>query len=274
MRTTPKCAFPECANQAVSRGLCAAHGKQQRLGHVLRPVKERQIGRTCRFPGCGRPCKTKGLCDGHYQQQHAGKELTRLVFRGKQTHTNQGLCSFPECGRAAKAKGLCAGHYGLRRSGQALRPLHRPTDSELQANQPCTFPSCTNMRGSYGLCLGHAKQKRLGRPLTPLKKVAPKGSGFMHGGYRRIRKNNVVYSEHRLVMEAHLGRLLLAEETVHHKNGVKHDNRLKNLELWSHKHQPGQRVADQVVYAIEILERYAPDMLSKTRRQLPLPPAA
>lgn len=133
----------------------------------------------------------------------------------------------------------------------------------------CSISDCERPFRSKNLCEIH--YRRLLTHGDPLADVATKdGSGFVDlNGYRVLYRPghpNATASgeifEHRVVMVAMLGRPLRDDETVHHRNGQRADNRPENLELWSHSQPSGQRIPDKLAWAVEILEIYAPDLLA------------
>jgi hypothetical protein len=118
--------------------------------------------------------------------------------------------------------------------------------------KPC--PECGQRETAYHRCIICANKARIGsgsqRWVNPT------------NGYVTFVVDGVKYQEHRYIMQQHLGRNLVPGENVHHINGVRDDNRLENLELWSTNQPAGQRVHDKVEWAEEILKLYAPEKLA------------
>ena len=83
---------------------------------------------------------------------------------------------------------------------------------------------------------GHAHMRRENNPAWIGGKVYSKGYVYIYypqDGFfsSMLPKNNCYIREHRLVMAKYLNRCLLPWEIVHHKNGIKDDNRIENLQL-------------------------------------------
>jgi hypothetical protein len=156
---------------------------------------------------------------------------------------------------------------------QQLTAPAAPRDSGLESRLRsicghCNAEGCERLAKSLGYCQAHYQRvRKWGDPRSDIP-IAPKrahGTGTIDGsGYRLLYRpghpcaNPQGYvREHRLVMAKHLGRDLRAGETVHHKNGIRDDNRPENLELMVQWHPAGQRPADLVAHAHEVLEAYA-----------------
>jgi hypothetical protein len=255
------CSVEGCGRDVYAKGFCVAHYFRERSGDLKPDVPVRDVATTrlCEIEGCEKKHYSRGMCQMHYKRwKRRGEPEKRFAPVGLRE------CSIEGCDKIASALGLCHGHYQRSRRNSALGddvPLaHTKTES-------CVVDGCDQVQTPRTVfCKTHLKRRQRSGDVQadkPIRRV--RGTGYVHRGYlyisvpideRHLSNGRDTMQEHRLVMARHLGRSLLADESVHHINGNKLDNRIENLELWVRRQPSGQRIPDLLRYARELIDRY------------------
>lgn len=172
-----------------------------------------------------------------------------------------GVCEVVGCERKHVARGYCKLHWRrLLTTGEPGPPFAPGTQN---VGKKCAVEVCNRSADTQLLCAAHySRLKKWGDAgTTPIRVKRPTGTPRSDEfGYTVCYVNGRRDSQHRHVMEQMLGRRLRSDESVHHKNGVRGDNRPENLELWLRYQPAGQRVSDLVEWAKQILDTYGAEV--------------
>ena len=232
-----------------------------------RPKKQKEL---CSFDNCNGLQQARKLCAKHYARWLRYGDPSIVHPTGSPAGTKSPLhqkCGVDGCNMLGPyVKGFCSAHYGrFKIHGDPLAGRPKAgTITTRNSIELCKCDGCENIAIAKGFCSAHwCRVRKYGDPQSsrPIRKDMPGVRKYNDRGYIAqwdvISKSTIF--EHRVVMSEMIGRPLLKNENVHHKNGKRDDNRPDNLELWVTSQPSGQRPADLIDWARSILATYEAD---------------
>lgn len=261
------CSVDGCERQVQARGWCQMHyARWQRHGDPGDAApRHTWQGIGCAVDGCNRAAAKRGWCGMHYQRwalSGAVGEADRKIA----VPYADAPCNVEGCAKTPAARGLCPMHLErCKRNGTPGEAALRRVPSYHDV--VCKVTGCDSPARMLGWCEMHyaRAKKNNGDPGPPQRTMRKAGTGTVSRGYVYVKGR----LQHRIVMEEMLGRQLHGFESVHHKNGIRHDNRPENLELWTSAHHSGQRASDLAEWVV----KYYPELVQAAldgRHQLEL----
>ena len=209
----------------------------------------------CKFEGCGRKHQSLGFCDTHYQQLRKTGETWEIGNRKRKKR----ICKFEGCENIHRAGGFCHSHYRqMRETGKTW------VIGSKQEKRICKFKGCDRFCVGSELCDAHYRQlRKTGKLMEINYRTRKLGETFVNNGGYIVEKIGLGKKgwvlQHRLFMEKKIGRPLEKHETVHHKNTIRDDNRIENLEIRHlSDHPPGGSLDDMMRYWLEKIRKYGP----------------
>lgn len=215
------------------------YSRLKRTGKLGQAESSRGDLKICSVDNCNNKHLSRGFCVIHYRQLQMLGEL--------------GLCSVEGCKKRQIALNLCSMHYNrFKKSGETGETeSRRPSRPKI-----CSLEGCERGHKALGFCSMHYNRlKKRGEVGSP-ESENPPGRVWIQDGYRKTIVNGKHVLEHRLIMSQIIGRELTKEENVHHINGIRDDNSIDNLELWTTKQPKGKRVSDIIQFSLDILNIY------------------
>jgi ribosomal protein S27AE len=217
-RTCPKCGceyLPSNHQETYCGKTCSAVARSD--DRAASPTKKEQRGEKARVPYIDSRVETAGpkVIEGAHFKDESGQWWYQ--FGAKKNRLRVSVKSCSKCGEAFVATNHNGDTCG---KNCAARGAYKRARSSVKGENARAWKGGRLKRKGY--VLAHAPE---------------------HPNVQGTTRTYVL--EHRLVMEKMLGRYLEPHENVHHKNGIRDDNRPENLELWVKSQPQGVREHEQ-----------------------------